>query len=737
MSEPGPASAPRLPGPILVVEDDPVASRLVENTLQKLGIPVRVATSAAAATEAIALLTPSLIILDLVLPDADGRTLLAAWRSAPSTATIPVVVLTVSGTPEIRDQCLALGASGFLDKPFDVATLTDVVERLLAAPALKVGVGTDPLTGVASRAALRHDLEHLSATLTPGNPLSVAVLDIDRFRAINETCGKQTGDAVLRGVADLIRTSTASGQVVGRWQGDQFMAVLPGVAQQQAADWLERCLEALRQHPFTSDQGGAFNVTFSGGVVEAEPGASVDETVAAVCSKLFLAKEGGRARVVSGATELERPGTTVLLADDDDVVAAVVRSALEGQGLVVERCRDGEEALLAAQEKRVGLFILDINMPRMDGFELLTRLRAQAAYAKVPVAMLTGLGDEDSLARAMALGADDYLVKPVSSLELVARVQHLLTRWVDGRLHDLQGSSLYVRGIELLHEVFETVLAEKPLPIRDLSALTLSIVRGLTTQPEKLLGQVMNPTALYDDYLAQHSLNSAILATIVGQEMNIEGDDLDWLCLAALLHEVGCVRLPEGLLLKTDDLSDEERSLLRRRPEYSHEIISKLAPDCAEAAEIALQVHERPDGSGYPKGIEGDQISLDAQILGAVEVFEALTHSRPYRDNPQAASEAVKYLLDSSNTQFLDRVLKALIAKVGLYPVGSYVALSTDEVALVLEHREENPMRPLLAVVIDRSGKPLSEPRVVDPMLNPQVHVQSSVAPPEIGRAAL
>lgn len=723
-------------GSVLVVEDDPVTSRLVESTVKRIGRSVRVATTAAAAADAIALAPPALIILDLVLPDADGRTLLGSWRSAPATAAIPVIVLTVSGTAEICNQCLALGASAFLEKPFDVAELTGVIERLLSTPLPDVEPGTDALTGVASRAALCHAFKHLVSPATPAASMSVAMIDIDRFRAVNESCGKQTGDAVLRGVADLIRTSTASGQVVGRWQGDQFLALLPGVAEQQAAEWLERCLEALRHHPFTSTQGATFHITFSGGVVEAAAGASADDTIAAALGRLFLAKEGGRARIVSGATEIETPQTTILLADDDDIVAAIVRTSLEAQGFVVERYGDGAAALEAAQRGHVDLFLLDVNMPRMDGFELLARLRAQPAYAKVPIAMLTGVGDEDSLARAMALGADDYLVKPVSSLELVAHVQHLLTRWVEGRLHELQGSELYVCGIELLNRVFDDVVAQEPLPVKDLSVLTLRIVSDLKTQSARLVGQVMNPTIMNDDYLAQHSLNSAILATIVGQEVGLVGDDLDWLCLAALLHEVGCVRLPEGLLQSSGDIGDEGRELIRRRPEFSHEIIRKLAPDYSEAAEIALQVHERPDGSGYPKGLKGDEISLEAQILGAVEVFEALTHSRPYRESPQAASEAVKYLLDSSNTHFLDRVLKALIAKVGLYPVGSYVLLSTDEIALVLEHREANLMRPLLAVVTDRTGKPLPAPRITDPMLNPQIHIKSSVAPPEIGRPA-
>jgi diguanylate cyclase (GGDEF)-like protein len=728
----GPATAP-VQKPVLVVEDDPVTARLLQNTLQKIGRDVRVEPSIASAQEAIALQVPALILLDLVLPDGDGRALLASLRSAPATALVPVIVLTVGGAREIHNRCIALGASECLEKPFDVATLTEVAQRLLTEAAASVEAGIDPLTGVASRAALCHAFGNLSSTLQPDEPYSLAVIDVDRFRAVNESCGRETGDVVLRGVADLIRMSTASGQVVGRWQGDQFMALLPGVEQNEAVSWLQRCLDALRHHSFHSEQGGTFNVTFSAGVVQGRPAAPADETISDAFGRLFLAKEAGRARVVGDDAEVEPRASKVLLADDDDVVAAIVRSSLEGHGFVFEHCADGAAALESAQSDRVDLFLLDVNMPKMDGFELLAHLRSDPSYAGVPVAMLTSAGDEESLERAMALGADDYLVKPVSTYELVAHVQRLLTRWVEGRLYELQGSGLYLRGIELLHRVFEGVRGGEQLPVKDLSVLTLRIVEDLKTQPAKLLGQVMNPTPLYDDYLAQHSLNSAILATIVAQEVGVEGDDLDWLCVAALLHEVGCVRLPEGLLQKTTDLSDEERALLRQRPQFSHEIISALAPDYAEAAEIALQVHERPDGSGYPKGLEGDQIMLEAQILGAVEVFEALTHSRPYRDSEQAASEAVKILLDSSSTHFLDRVLKALIAKIGLYPVGSYVALNTEEVALVLEHREANPMRPLLAVVTDRQRRPLAAPRVTDPMLNPQINIRSSVAPPAIG----
>lgn len=722
-------------GQILVVEDDPVTGRLLEKTLAATGRAVRLAGSAAEAAEALAAAPTNLIILDLVLPDVDGRALLASWRSAHATAQIPVIVLTVSGGPEIRNECLALGASAFVEKPFDVAGLSATVENVLSQPSAAEDPARDVLTGLTNRAGVYQAYDRIRSTMPEDIALSVALVDLDHFRAVNESCGRTTADAVLVGVARMLGMSVANEQTVGRWQGDRFVALLPGVAKPQAAEWLERCLAALSNHSFTSEQGGNFTITFSAGVTESS-GNGLDDAIGVAEGCLYAAKSSGRNKVVSCQEDATPPGGKVLLADDDPVVARIVKQVLQSEGLDVEHHADGASALAAAHNERIKLFLLDINMPEADGFEVLRELRSDPAYAKVPIAMLTGMGDEDSIARAFELGADDYLVKPVSSHELVAKVHRLLTRWVETRLQELQGSGLYVRGLELLDQVFKIAIDKKPLPIKDLSTLTLQIVAELKTNREKLLGQVMNPTVFEEEYLAQHSLNSAILATIVGQELGFEGDDLDWLCMAAMLHEIGCILLPEGLLLKAGKISDEERALIQMRPEFSYEIIKKLAPDCAEAAEIALQVHERPDGTGYPKGLSGDEIRLEAQILSAVEVFEALTHHRPYRDQPQAASDAVKSLLDSANTHFLDRVLKALITKIGLYPVGSYVKLGTDEVALVLEHREANPMRPLLAVVSDRSGKPLAAPRVTDPMLNPQINISRSVPPPQIGTAA-
>ena len=266
-------------GQILVVEDDPVTGRLLEKTLAATGRAVRLAPSAAAAAEALAAAPTKLIVLDLVLPDADGRALLTEWRSSHATAQIPVIILTVSGSPEIRNECLALGAAAFVEKPFDVAGLSATVESVLSQPSTTDDPVRDPLTNLANRAGVYQAYDRIRAAAPAGDVMSVALIDLDQFRAVNESCGKTTADAVLQGVARMLGMSVANEQTVGRWQGDRFAALLPGVAQAEAVDWLERCLVALNNHSFTSEQGGKFTVSFSAGVVECA-GTTLDDAVA-------------------------------------------------------------------------------------------------------------------------------------------------------------------------------------------------------------------------------------------------------------------------------------------------------------------------------------------------------------------------------------------------------------------------------------------------------------------------
>jgi len=251
-------------------------------------------------------------------------------------------------------------------------------------------------------------------------------------------------------------------------------------------------------------------------------------------------------------------------------------------------------------------------------------------------------------------------------------------------------------------------------------------VEALCDDGDVLRSQVADADPGDEDHLMEHSVNVAILGIEIGEELDLSDDVLEELALAGLLHEIGTVRLPDGLLERSD-LTEEERQALRERPAWSAEIIRELDPALDDVAEIAGAVHERWDGSGYPAGRAGEEIPLGARILGAVDVYEACTHHRVYRPETQAPMQGIDSLVRMARKEFDEAVVKAMIGRIGLFPVGSWVELSSGEVGRVLEHRPETPMRPLIAVLFGPRGQRLERARVVDLRLGQPVHVRGSL----------
>ncbi len=231
---------------------------------------------------------------------------------------------------------------------------------------------------------------------------------------------------------------------------------------------------------------------------------------------------------------------------------------------------------------------------------------------------------------------------------------------------------------------------------------------------------------LYPDqerFIVPHSVNIAVLSQRVARKLGLADEELNTLTVAALVHDVGTVRVPAQILYKEDSLSNEEWEIMRQRPTFSAEILEGLGTSYRAVAEIAHQVHERLDGNGYPRGLQIDAIALEASILGAVNIFEAFIHPRPYKNTvPVVAMYGVDNLKRMSH-QFGDRVLKALVGSLGFFPVGTYVRLNSGEVARVLKGRPANPMRPMVEVVFDTQKRRLTERRQIDLMATPHLYV--------------
>lgn len=261
------------------------------------------------------------------------------------------------------------------------------------------------------------------------------------------------------------------------------------------------------------------------------------------------------------------------------------------------------------------------------------------------------------------------------------------------------------------------------LPIDSVEGVANDIVDTMEAAGDELVGRAVGPYTDARRFVIPHSVNVAVLSVRVGAELDLSDEELFLLCVAGLVHDVGTVRVPPEIFNKPDSLSGDEWEQMQERPVHSRDILATLGRQYAPVAEAAHQVHERLDGSGYPRGLSGEAVSLEASILGAVDIFEAFIHPRPYKKTvPAAAMYGVDSLMRLSH-QFGDGVLKSLVRSIGLFPVGTYVKLNSGEVGRVTKGRQTNPMRPCVKVVYDTQSRSRTDGKRIDLMTTPHLYV--------------
>lgn len=413
---------------ILVVDDDPALAPWLGERLRALGRPVLPVLSARGVADALRDRDVAAIVLDLVLPDEDGRRVLARLREDPSVAGVPILVVTSRAGDAVLAECRALGAAGVFEKPAGNEALARALETELArAEAGASDPRVDALTGLGSRAALREAFETWTATSGGAPPpLALALLELD------EVGGGVPRERAFAQAAAALARALPPGDVAARWEGEHVAAVLQGVRREQAEARLARALRVASGAPGTGGvRGGAAAgalPTWSGGLVEVTPGATLDECLGEAARLLAAAQAAGGARVMSREWREGLARRTALFAEDDEVMQVFVRHLLAREGFDVLHFGDGQSALDAAPGSGARLVVLDVQMPRLDGFSVLERLRALPAFARVPIVMLTSLGSDRDVSRGFDLGADDYIVKPFSPEQMLARIRRLMRR---------------------------------------------------------------------------------------------------------------------------------------------------------------------------------------------------------------------------------------------------------------------------------------------------------------------
>ncbi len=283
---------------------------------------------------------------------------------------------------------------------------------------------------------------------------------------------------------------------------------------------------------------------------------------------------------------------------------------------------------------------------------------------------------------------------------------------------------------EQLTGVALAVQRQDELDFEALSTLAIGIAAALK-KSDQLLVQAMSGPA--GPPLITNLVNVGILATKVGAGLGYHGKELERLTLAGLVHDVGLFAVPQSVITKSGRLTHDERTLIEQHPELGYEAIRKAGQKYDWLAQVVRQAHERWNGQGYPNKLKGRQICEFAQIIGVVDVFDALVSPRGYRRR-FFPHEAVRELMVAERTAFPREVVKALVEQLSAYPLGTSVRLTTGEVGSVMRVNARYPLRPV--VWIDSDVVAGQEGRQLDLSLTPLVSIIETLAPPDVARVS-
>ena len=339
----------------------------------------------------------------------------------------------------------------------------------------------------------------------------------------------------------------------------------------------------------------------------------------------------------------------ILFVDDDAALLRGLRRMLLGSDWSIECASSVDEALAILNQSSNDVVVSDIGMPGKDGFALLAAIRGDARLADVPVILLTGLDDEELKEKALGLGATDLLNKPVRRGDLVARVRNALQlRSYLTQLNDQNAR------LELLVEA----------RTRELSDSRVDIIWCLARASEER-----------DGLTGRHVVRVAANAAIIARELGLPPQLVELMTLASPLHDVGKIGIPDSILSKPGPLTAEEKAIMQRHCEIGAEILNpdsssaRLSrvwriekqetaeisaqgnPLLVVASTIALAHHERWGGSGYPGGVQGESIPIEARITSLADVYDALRSARPYKV-PLSDARALQVIEQGVGGQF-------------------------------------------------------------------------------------
>ena len=495
----------------------------------------------------------------------------------------------------------------------------------------------DVLTGAYNRRYFEEKVKNMS--LNAG----VAVIDLDDFKLFNDTYGHDGGDLVLTTVVNVIRHYIRRTDILVRYGGDEFLLILPGIEKEVFSQKLRMIQEKIHATHIPGFNRRKLSVSI-GGVMFTH--GRLEEAITKADRLMYMAK--GHKNIV--VTRWEQKQNTdkmekrnlpqLLVVDDSEMNREILKEILGKEYRILEAC-DGEEALKMLEQygPEISLVLLDIIMPKMDGFEVLAYMNRDKWIEDIPVIMISSEGSESYIRRAYELGASDYISRPFDAKVVYQRVINMI--------------KLYAKQRRLIHLVTDQIY-EKEKNNRMMTGILSQIVEFRNGES------------------GLHVLHINILTQLLLEKLmrKSENYDLSWsqqhmIATASALHDIGKIGIDEKILNKPGKLTREEFEAMKQ-----HTIIGARMLDSLEmyhdeemmkyAYEICRWHHERYDGKGYPDGLKGEEIPISAQVVSLADVYDALVSDRVYK-KAYSHEKAMEMILNGECGMFNPLLLECLV----------------------------------------------------------------------------
>ncbi len=683
---------------IAIVDDEPSVVQVVRSHLQNVGFhQFELICESRHAFDRIVETMPDLVLLDIRMRPTDGWGILETLRTEEKTQHIPIVILTSAADEKTKITALNLGANDFLTKPVAASELVARVRNTLSAKVyrdlmtryssqLESDVLRDALTGIANRRAFDYELKRRIIEWNRQRiPLGLLMIDIDRFKTVNDRHGHRVGDVLLQMVAQILARGTREMDLVARYGGEEFAVILPTTNPRETKLSAERARRDVGGHPFVIDDV-RLELTVSVGVANAMHGDDAELLLRRADAALYAAKRGGRNRSeyhdgsccspISLPTDNHVKSTSIgpirnqdieaiverariAIVDDEPHIIALIRKYLKDAGYQhFTVVHDATQALETIRQEEPDLVLLDVRMPHVSGLDILQDLRSDNRFNPVPVVIFTSATDKETKVEALRLGANDYLEKPVHPSELLARVRNTLM----AKSH-LDYMADYSGRLE--HEV--------QLRTAELAASRREAIQCLARAAE-----------MRDDQTGQHVLRVGRYAALIAEELGFSPDRVTWMEHAAQLHDVGKIGIPDSILRKPGLLEEHEYEVMKLHCTGGSKIIRDEgvspqgedqyaalgsvifddlnSPVMRMAAVVAETHHERWDGTGYPRGLSGEAIPIEGRITAVADVFDALSTRRHYKD-AMPLEQCFKLIAENSGSHFDPAIVNAFFRR--------------------------------------------------------------------------